>query len=139
MTKRFDVWWSEAKFYVPIALQAVLSAIFYWVGWSGSSATDSMPLARAGALATAVSIGFTVWRYNAILAAGAARGKAAFAKAVDAMNLQYVNKEQAKKNFDDKLDSATARIDQVITAVSVALLILATLVWGFGDLAKAYR
>lgn len=138
MAKKFSVWWSEWKFYVLPLLQLLSNLTFYGCGWRLSTPEDSMPFARAGALATAVSIGFTLWRYSAILARGNHEAKTKFNRLLDNANFPHVDIEAAKRNFGKKLDHNTVRIERVITISGVGLLIIATLVWGFGDLLKGY-
>jgi len=93
-----------------------------------------MPMARAGALATAISVGFTLWRYGDILRQGNQMSKDQFGRVIDSMNLDSRRAQDAKDRYGRKLDGQTGKINRVITAAHVSILIIATLIWGFGDL-----
>lgn len=133
-TRSPEVLWSEYKFYVLPAVQAVLTFACYAVGYHMSSVDDGMPLARAGALATAISVGFTLWRYGDILKQGNQMSKDQFGRVIDSMNLESRRAQDAKDNYGRKLDGQTGKIGRLITAAHAIILIVATLVWGFGDL-----
>ena len=129
-----EVLWSECKFYVLPGVQAVLTFACYAVGYHMSSVGDGMPMARAGALATAISVGFTLWRYGDILRQGNQMSKDQFGRVIDSMNLDSRRAQDAKDRYGRKLDGQTGKINRVITAAHVSILIIATLIWGFGDL-----
>lgn len=126
--------WSEYKFYMLPAVQAVLTLGCYAAGYQMSSTGDGMPMARAGALATAISVGFTLWSYGDILRDGNQMSKDQFGRLVDSMNLDPRRALAAKDSYGRKLDGQTGKINRVITTAHAAILIVATLVWGFGDL-----
>lgn len=137
MASSQEVWWSEHKFYVPPLANFVLTGICYAVGIYLSSKTDAVPLARSGALATAISVGFTLWRYSDILANGNARARDMIKRQIARMNLTYVDPDVATRQVIERLNAQTKKIERRITLAQACVLIIATLVWGFGDLATA--
>lgn len=132
--RRLKVLWSEYKFYVLPFVQAGLTFACYAVGYDMSSASDGLPMARAGALATAISVGFTLWSYGEILARGNRLAKDQFGKAVDGLQLHLTSGGTAKAEFAKKLDAQTSKISRRISLLHTLILVVATLVWGFGDL-----
>ena len=91
-----------------------------------------MPLARSGAAATAIAIGFTLDDYRRALHASGQRASQTFKKFTKSLPLTG---PESQKRIDEKIRKDTAKADSVITIIQAIILILATLVWGFGDLA----
>ena len=91
-----------------------------------------MPLARSGAAATAIAIGFTLYDYRRALHASGQSASQTFKKFTKSLPLTG---PESQKRIDEKIRKDTAKADSVITIIQAIILILATLVWGFGDLA----
>lgn len=131
-TKR-QIIWSEYKYYVPPFLNIVASILIYSAGFYFSSPEDGIPLSRSGSLATAFAIGFTLWDYRKILIRQKEIGVTAFSDAVQSMGLNHQDPDELIKKFTKKMDGKTNSINNRITYAQTGVLIIATLVWGFGD------
>ena len=114
------MWWSlwrHAKF---AAYNTLCSVACYAVGLHLSSATSAMPLARAGAAATAFAIGFMLYDYRQALARSEEQANRAFAKVTKHFSLtgaasQERMEDKTRRNTRiadlgnvDKVDSQTA-------------------------------
>jgi len=128
------VLWSEYKFYVLPCVQAALTLACYAVGYILSSSADGTPMARSGALATAISLVFTLWSYGDILNKGNRMSKEQFGRVIESMNMDSRRADAAKASYALKLDGQTSKIGGYITLAHTLILVVATLVWGFGDL-----
>ena len=100
-----------------------------------STTADSGPLAHAGALATAIWVFCTVYDYRRHLDAGEAK-VAQIANNLEKY-LPITGKESAER-LNKKAQANTQRAGRVIGWSQAALLIAATLVWGFADIAPKY-
>lgn len=94
-----------------------------------------MPLARAGAAATAFAIGFTLYDYRQALARSEEQANRTFATVTKHLSLTGVASQQ---RLEGKTRRNTRIADQALTVWQAVLLITATLVWGFGDLATKF-
>lgn len=125
--------WRHAKF---AAWNTLCSGTCYLVGWHLSSSENAMPLARAGALATAFAIAFTLYDYRLALRQSEDQANQTFAKVTK--QLPYTGAAS-----QESIEAATRRntelVEEVVTIWQAILLIGATLVWGFGDLATALQ
>ena len=130
--KSVKIFWSLWKYAVPATLNVFLSVLCYAIGWFLSDGTSSMPLARAGAFATMIAIGFTVYDFRRALEEGEERAKNIFSKITTSLPITGQNSQDRIKN---RLRQNTNRATNTINIVNTAVLMVATLVWGFGDLA----
>lgn len=123
--------WRHAKFAIGNTL---CSGVCYSVGWHLSSSENAMPLARAGALATAFAIAFTLYDYRRALRQSEDQANQTFAKVTKQLPF-------AGAASQERVEAITRRntelVEGVVTIWQAVLLIGATLVWGFGDLATA--
>jgi hypothetical protein len=94
-----------------------------------------MPLARSGAAATAIAIAFTLYDYRTALQLSGQSASRTLGKYT--RNLPLTGAE-SQQRFDEKIQKNTARAECVITGIQAIILIFATLVWGFGDLATTW-
>ena len=133
--KWLKIKWSLWKFAAPAMCNGLLSLICYVIGWHLSSKTSAMPLARAGAAATAIAIAFTLHDYRKALQVSEHAASQTFRKFTK--NLPLTGAE-SQKRIDEKLQRNTSRADCSISIMQAAILIFATLVWGFGDLANSW-
>ena len=127
----FEVKWSLWKFLVPTLCNGLSSLACYVVGWHLSKAASSMPLARAGALATAIAIGFTLHNYHEMIESSERAANETFEKATSALPLTG---DGSQRRVSDLLKRNTRRVTWAVSVVQAVILITATLVWGFGDL-----
>jgi hypothetical protein len=133
--KKFAVWWSLWRHALPAFCNALLSVVCYAVGWSLSDAESAVPLARAGAFATMIAIGFTLHDFRQALEEGEKSAVATFATATKHLPLTG---QASQKRIEEILRSNTRRASKVITTTHAIVLMLATFVWGFGDLATRW-
>ena len=132
MWKWIQVKWSLWRFAVPALCNFLLSLTCYAIGWHLSTSASAMPLARSGAAATAIAIGYTLYDYRRALHASGQSASQTFKKFTKSLPLTG---PESQKRIDEKIRKDTAKADSVITIIQAIILILATLVWGFGDLA----
>ena len=133
--KWLQVKWSLWRFAVPAVCNVFLSLICYAIGWHLSTRDSAMPLARAGAAATAVAIAFTLYDYRKALQASAQSASRTFEKITEGLPLTG---RASQNRIDEKIQKNTSRADSTITFIQAIILIFATLVWGFGDLANCW-
>lgn len=127
--------WSLWKFAAPAMCNCLLSLICYVIGWHMSSKTSAMPLARAGAAATAIAIAFALHDYRKALQVSEHATSQTFSNFTK--NLPLTGAE-SQKRIEKKLRRNTSRVDCSISIIQSVILIFATLVWGFGDLANSW-
>lgn len=127
--------WSLWKFAAPTICNGSFSLICYAIGWHLSSKTSALPLARAGAAATAIAIAFTLYDYREALRASKGVASQRFAKVTQKLPLTGAT---SQKKFEDKLEEKTSLAVRSISIMQAVILIFATLVWGFGDLASSW-
>lgn len=135
VVKAFQVKWSLWRYAAPAGLNALLSVVCYGIGWHLSDHTSAMPLQRAGAAATVFAIGFTLYDYRRSLEASARAAAKTFKKVTD--NLPMTG-SASQDRIDRKLESNTQRAVRAIRVMDAVVLMLATFVWGFGDLAARW-
>jgi hypothetical protein len=129
--KQISTQWSLWKYAVPVAINAILSILCYIGGWMLSTPTDRTWFARAGAAATAIAIVFAVNNYHKALETSQADAASYFANITKQLPLTGAASQQRVVN---KLQANTRLAAGVITSMQTAILVIATLVWGFGDL-----
>lgn len=100
-----------------------------------SSKASAMPLARSGAAATAIAIAFALYDYRKALHVSEHAASQTFSKFTK--NLPLTGAE-SQKRIEKKLRRNTSRADCSISIIQAVILIFATLVWGFGDLANSW-
>lgn len=122
--------WRHARFAIA---NTICSLICYYVGYSLSSPQDFTPLSRAGAAATALAIGFMLYDYRHALNTSEQRANATFAKATSKLQ---ITGEASQRKLEEKTKRNTESAVARIALWEASILIIATLVWGFGDLAK---
>lgn len=127
--------WSLWKLAAPTMCNGLLSLTCYVIGWHLSSKTSAMPLARAGAAATAIAIAFTLHDYRKALQADEHAASQTFSKLTK--NLPLTG-SASQNRIEEKLRRNTSRANYSISIMQAVILIFATLVWGFGDLANSW-
>ena len=135
MLKWLKVKWSLWKFAVPAVCNLLLSLTCYAIGWHLSTSGSAMPLARSGAAATAIAIAFTLYDYRRALHVSGQRASQTVEKSTKSFPLTGPD---SQKRIEEKILKNTAKADSVITGIQAIILIFATLVWGFGDLANCW-
>lgn len=133
--KWLKIKWSLWKFAAPTICNGLLSLICYVIGWHLSSKTSALPLARAGAAATAIAIGFTLYDYRKALRSSEDAASQTFRKVTQNLPLTGA---ASQARVDEKLRKNTSHADRSISIMQALILIFATLVWGFGDLANSW-
>lgn len=135
---KLSLWWSGVRHYrIPVVILVFSAAVLWW-GWHFGG-TDGVPFSRSGALVTALSIVFLFWRYPQILAAGVDTAREYMERRLEWMNLKPSVAKESLARTVRKVDDARARIERNITYVQGVILLIGTLVWGFGDLIYQYR
>jgi putative Mn2+ efflux pump MntP len=139
MLERTKKWlrlkWSLWKFAMPAFVNALLSLACYTVGWIRSTTASALPFSRAGAAATIIAVLIGVYDYKKALKDSERTVTRAFEKITDALP---ITGKASLKNVTDQLQHNTRRAELTITIIQVGILVLATLIWGFGDLASRW-
>ena len=132
LRKWFELKWSLWKFASLAAVNFLASVGCYGVGLMLLSREYPMALARAGALATCCAIVCTLWDYQKALFDSQTKAAASFFAVTKHLSLTG---KEAQEDLERRLEANTRKVDLSVKAVNVGLLVIATLVWGFGDLA----
>lgn len=127
--------WSQWKYAVPVVVNLLLSVTCYLVGWYMSSKFSPMPFARSGAAATTIAIGFTLYDYRQAIQTSVQHATQTFNRAAD--KLPYTG-AQSKEQFNKKIERNSSSTEFFITAMQALILMAATIVWGFGDIAAQW-
>jgi hypothetical protein len=131
-----QVEWSLWRFAVPAICNGFFSLVCYVIGWHLSSKDSAIPLARAGAAATAIAIGFTFYDYRKALQTSEQVASRTFKELTRHFP---ITGQVSQSRIDAKLQRNSLRADRMISFIQATVLISATLVWGFGDLASSWR
>lgn len=127
--------WSLWKLALPVGYCAALSIICYGIGWYMSTSASAMPLARAGAAATAISTAFTLYNYRRRIRVSENDAAKLIKRITDNFQITGPASLQDAKR---RLRENTQGVTRAIVVAQAMLLIIATLVWGFGDLASRF-
>lgn len=128
--------WSIYRFTVPSNLLVLATIGCYRVGYVLSDQNDSDNLARSGAFATTLLILNTLNQAEKRVKVSEQAASAYYKE-----RTKYLQKsgEQSQKDFDDDLAEKTEQMLWWSLKLPNALgLAVATLVWGFGSLAKDF-
>ena len=94
-----------------------------------------MPLARAGAAATVIAIGFTLYDYRGVLQKSEQNAAAFFQHFTS--NLSLTGKA-SQHRMEENLRHNSVFAIRATALIDAGILMLATFVWGFGDLAARW-
>lgn len=134
-----DLWkklltkWTLYRFLIPTFIGLLLSLVFYAVGLNCSNPQDSLPLARSGSAATATFILLGLYNYEKFVSESQTRAEDYFASMVKGFSLTG---EASLERLKQEAAENTKFITRLILILNTLGLAAATLVWGFGDLAK---
>jgi hypothetical protein len=129
--RSFLIWWSLWKSAMPALCNVTISIGCYVAGWTVSDEKSSAPFARAGAAATAAAILFNIYDFQRALAINERQVGEKIARATRHLK---ITGSASKKRIELLLNRNTYRATRNITIINATTLIVATLVWGFGDL-----
>jgi hypothetical protein len=127
--------WSLWKHATPLAANAAVSVGCYVVGWRLSTTADTLALVHAGAFATMTSIVATLYDYQSALRAAEAAAITFFGTVATQFTLTG---EPFLERMRAKVGANTLRADRTIRVSQAFLLAVATLVWGFADIAPKW-
>lgn len=134
--REWETWWSLWRHWMPALLNALLSIICYVVGWNLSTSVSAMPFERSGAAATIIAIGFTLHDYRGNLQ----RSEDKATETVEhAAALLPLTGPTWLKRIRPRLRANTARAIRVTALTHAIVLMIATFVWGFGDMAVVWK
>jgi hypothetical protein len=118
-----------AKHYGFMLALTTLSVLTFAWGWKHSSNEDGMPFARSGALATAFLVAYVVWDYQKRFAQELDLIRSAIARAGNWTTASA----SARGELDAKITRLLACTMKLIAWWYAGLLLVSTLIWGFGD------
>lgn len=127
--------WSQWKYAVPVVFNLGLSVTCYFVGWHMSSKSSAMPFARSGAAATTIAIGFTLYDYRQAIQNSVQSASQTVTRATSGLHLTGA---ESRRRIIEKIKRKSSITDLSITAIQALILMAATVVWGFGDLATGW-
>ncbi|WP_155835166.1 hypothetical protein [Herbaspirillum sp. RV1423] len=130
--KRF---WSLWRYAIPSGINVIISITCYAIGWHLSDQASGVPLTRAAAAATVFSIGFTLYDYRQVLETSERATAEKFKRVTDNLPITGPKSQEA---VEEKLKRNTTQVVKVVRVVDSVALMLATFVWGFGDLANRW-
>ena len=133
--QKIKTFWSLWRYAIPSGVNVIISIICYAVGWYFSDLESSLPLARAAAMATVFAIGFTLYDYRQALKSSEKAAAEKFKKITARLSLTG---DKSQKDIEAKLKYKTMQVMNVVRVVDSVALMLATFIWGFGDLAKCW-
>jgi hypothetical protein len=100
-----------------------------------SDHASSLPLARSGAAATAILILFTLHNFENDVFRSQTKAQVYFKKKVSGLQLTGA---ESMRRINEKILKNSEHVSKVAFRLNALSLALATLVWGFGDLARSY-
>lgn len=83
-------------------------------------------------MATAIAIGFTLYDHQHALARSEQKARDVFGAITSGLPLTG---QASMGRIEKKIQDNTMRVSKYVTRINAVVLIVATLVWGFGDLA----
>ena len=95
-----------------------------------------MTLARAGAAATIIAIGFALHECRGALERSEGEAYEAIGRVMIKLPLTG---DDSLRRVGQKLESNTSRVARTITLTHAIVLMVATFVWGLGDLATTWK
>lgn len=119
---------------LPLSLNIALCAIIYATGLILAFKGEPLAFARSGAAATAVCVALSLWDARRILDSAARIEQQALLATVDNICQQSRTPGEIADELEARLRGRFTKTQRRSTAVEAALLVTATLVWGFGDL-----
>lgn len=121
--------------YLPMLVMLLTCALLYAAGWWWALHGHPLAFARSGAAATAACIALSIWDYRRILAEAATRERQDIAAVVRAICTDGSSQiDQLATRLHTRPANRLSRAERMTTLIEAALLVAATLVWGFGDL-----
>jgi hypothetical protein len=122
---------------LPLAINLALCAIIYGIGIKLAVRGDPLAFARAGAAATAVGLALSLWDARRMLGAAARIERDALVDTVGQLCHRTQDADAIAAELERRLRGRFSRAERLTASAEAALLVIATLVWGFGDLAFA--
>jgi hypothetical protein len=122
---------------LPLAINIGLCAGLYAIGIAVALRGNPMAFPRAGAAATAVGLVMSLWDARRILGAAARIEREALMETVASICQHETPADQIAADLEQRLRGRFNRAERLTASAEAALLVIATLVWGFGDLAFA--
>ena len=120
--------------YLPLVINVVLCGLIYSVGLLLAVRGDAHAFARSGAAATATCVAFSLWDYRRILSVAARIEREALLETVGDICNRTVDVETIAAELDSRLRGRFGTAERFTTGAEACLLVISTLVWGFGDL-----
>ena len=131
MLHKLKVAWSLWRYTRPIQWSVAASAVCYAVGWYLSTDISTAPFGRSGAAASACALFFGAFNVVEALKESERTALGYFEQRTKAFPLTG---QQSQERIAKQLAENTQLAIKVVTFTHAALLIIGTLVWGFGDL-----
>jgi hypothetical protein len=122
---------------LPLAINLALCATIYATGIALALRGDALAFARAGAAATATGLALSLWDARRMLGAAARIERDALVDTVGQLCQRTHDADAIAAELERRLRGRFSRAERLTASAEAALLVIATLVWGFGDLAFA--
>jgi len=120
--------------YLPLALNVILCGVIYSVGLMLAFRGDPLAFARSGAAGTAACVALSLWDYRRIVRVAAQIEREALLETVDDICRRNVDVQTIAAELDRRLRGRFGKAERFTTGAEACLLVVSTLIWGFGDL-----
>jgi hypothetical protein len=120
--------------YLPLAINLALCGLIYSVGLYFAVRGDPLAYARSGAAATAACVALSLWDFRRIVTFAAQIEREALIETVGDICNRTADAQTIAAELDSRLRGRFDKAERFTTAAEPCLLVVATLIWGFGDL-----
>jgi len=120
--------------YLPLAINLLVCVFIYSVGLVLVAGGDPLAFARSGAAATAACVALSLWDYRRVVSVAAQIEREALLATVGDICTRSQDVQAIVAALDARLRGRFGRAQRLSTAAEGCLLVVATLIWGFGDL-----
>lgn len=120
--------------YLPLAINLLVCVLIYSVGLVLSARGDPLAFTRSGAAATAACVALSLWDYRRVISVAAQIEREALLATVGDICTRSQDVPAIVAALDARLRGRFGRAQRLSTAGEGCLLVVATLIWGFGDL-----
>jgi len=120
--------------YLPLVINVILCGIIYSIGLMLAVRGDPLAFARSGAAATAACVALSLWDYRRIVSVAAQIEREALLETVGDICNRTGDVQTIAAELDSRLRGRFGKAERFTTGAEACLLVVSTLIWGFGDL-----
>jgi len=120
--------------YLPLAINVLVCGVVYAIGMVLAVRGNPLAFSRSGAAATAACVALSLWDYRRIVSVAAQIEREALLETVGDICNRTVDVQTIAAELDSRLRGRYGKAERFTTGAEACLLVISTLVWGFGDL-----